>query len=140
MAPRLAPLIAFLKARLSREGDFGLRFTISGLLLIGATWLFGLIAGEVVTGAPLILSDVRFNTWLHAHHQQALTRAMLVITHLHSMAAMSVLTMTFALYLIRRRDRYWLITLLLTVFGGMFLNVVLKNVFHRARPLFDDPI
>ena len=93
-----------------------------------------------MTGEPLSLLDVRFSAWLRAHHQQALIRAMLVITHLHSMAAVSVLAMTFALYLFRRRHRYWLIAMLLTVFGGMFLNVVLKNIFHRARPHFDDPI
>ncbi|MBA3513585.1 MAG: phosphatase PAP2 family protein [Pyrinomonadaceae bacterium] len=140
MALRFVALTSFLKARLSREGYYGLRLTIGALLLIGATWLFGLIAEDVLSGAPLTLSDVRFSAWLHAQHQQALIRVMLVITHLHSMAAVGLLTTTFALYLFRRRHRYWLIALLLAVFGGMFLNVVLKNIFHRARPPFDDPI
>ncbi|MBA2527223.1 MAG: phosphatase PAP2 family protein [Pyrinomonadaceae bacterium] len=140
MAPRFAALTAFLKSRFSREGNYGLTLTIGALLLIGSTWLFGLIAEEVVTGEPLTLLDVRFSAWLRARHQQPLIRAMLVITHLHSMAAVSVLTITFALYLFRRRQRYWVIALLLTVFGGMFLNVVLKNTFHRARLQFDDPI
>lgn len=140
MAPRFAALITFLRARLSREGQYGLYLTIGALLLIGATWLFSLIAEEVVTDQPLTLLDVRFSVWLRANHQQAVIMVMLVITHLHSMAAVSVLTITFGLYLFRRRYQYWLIALLLTVFGGMFLNVVLKNTYHRTRPQFVDPI
>ncbi|MDQ3665607.1 MAG: phosphatase PAP2 family protein [Acidobacteriota bacterium] len=140
MASRFGAVTAFLKARLSREGYYGLHLTIGSLLLILTTWLFGLIAEAVVTDAPLTLADVRFSVWLHAYHQHALIKVMLVITHLHSMAVVSALTIAFALYLFRLRHRYWLITLLLTVFGGMFLNVVLKNIFHRARPHFDDPI
>jgi membrane-associated phospholipid phosphatase len=125
---------------LSREGYYGLHLTIGALLLVGATWMFGAIAEDVVTGEPLTLVDVQFSNWLYAHHQQFLLKAMLVITHLHSTTAVSLLTLAFALYLIQRDERYWLITLVLTVFGGMLLNVVLKNVFHRARPHFDDPI
>jgi membrane-associated phospholipid phosphatase len=140
MARRLAVLTTFVKARFSRQGYLGLHLTIGALLLIGATWLFGLIAEDVVTGEPLTLFDVRFSSWLYAHHQQTLVRIMLVITHLHSIASVSVLTVAFGLYLFRRRLQYWLITLLLTVFGGMFLNVVLKNIFHRTRPHFDNPI
>lgn len=140
MAPCFAVLTAFLKARFSREGYYGLHLTMGALLLIGATWLFTLIAQGLVAWEPLTLLDARFIAWLHTYHQQPLTRAMLVITHLHSIAAVSTLTITFALYLLGSRQRYWLITLLLTVFGGMFLNVVLKNIFHRARPHFADPI
>ncbi len=140
MSRSFARLIAFLKARFSPEGYLGLHLTLGAFLLIGATWLFGLIAKDVVTGEPLTLLDVRFTAWLQAHHQQALIKVMLVITHVHSMAAVSVLTMALASYLLWQRHRYWPIALLLTVFGGMLLNVVLKNVFHRARPSLDDPV
>jgi undecaprenyl-diphosphatase len=138
MAP--AAVTGFLKARLSREGYFGLHLTLGAFLLIAATWLFGLIAEGVNTGEPLTQFDVQFSGWLYAHHRQFLITTMLVITHLHSMAAATVLTIGFAFFLFTRRHRYWLVTLLLAVFGGMFLNVVLKNIFHRARPLVADPI
>lgn len=49
MSPRFSTLIAFLKARLSREGYLRLHLTLGAFLLIGATWLFGLIAEDVVT-------------------------------------------------------------------------------------------
>lgn len=140
MGTRFPALTAFLKARLSRGGYFGLHLTIGALLLVGATWMFSAIAEEVVTGEPLTLLDVRFSSWIQAHHWQSLVKAMLVITHLHSTTAVSLLTIAFALYLFQQRERYWIITLVLTVFGGMLLNLVLKNVFRRPRPLFDDPI
>ena len=140
MAPRFAALTAFLKARLSRQSYYGLHLTIGALLLVGATWLFGAIAEGVVTGEPLTLVDARFSTWLHEHRQQKLIVIMLVITHLHATVGVGLLTIAFALYLFGRSERNWLITLFLTVFGGMLLNVVLKNVFQRARPHFDDPI
>jgi membrane-associated phospholipid phosphatase len=140
MAPRFAALTAFLTARLSRQGYYGLRLTIGAFLLVGATWLFGAIAEELVSGESLTLVDMQFSAWLQAHHRQSLISSLLVITHLHSLAAISMLTCAFALYLFRRSERYWLITVLLTVFGGMLLNVALKNVFQRARPHFDDPI
>ena len=140
MAARFAALTAFLKARLSRQGYYGLHLTIGAVLLVSATWMFSAIAEDVVTAEPLTLVDLRLSSWLHAHQQPFLLKAMLIITHLHSMASVSLLTIAVALYLVQRSERDWLITLLLTVFGGMLLNVVLKNIFHRARPHFDDPI
>jgi membrane-associated phospholipid phosphatase len=137
---RHSKLITFLKTRLSPQGYLGLHLTLGALLLIAATWLFGSIAEDVVTGEPLTLLDVKFSNWLHAHMRPRLTMAMLVITNIHSLKGVAVLTVTFALYLFWRRHRYWLMALLLSVFGGMLLNVVLKNVFQRPRPHFGDSI
>ena len=140
MNHRFAKLNTFLQARLSRESYLGLHLTLGALLLIGATWLFGSIAEDVVMDEPLTLLDLKLSAWLHAHARPTLTMVMLIITNIHSTAAVSALTTAFAIYLLWRGYRYWLISTLLTVFGGMLLNVVLKNVFHRARPHFDDPI
>ncbi|MGI9164871.1 MAG: phosphatase PAP2 family protein [Pyrinomonadaceae bacterium] len=140
MDRRFDALTAFLNARLSREGSHGLHLTIGVLLLIGATSIFALIAVELGEGGPLTLLDARFSAWLRTYHQPAAIRAMIIISDLHSTVAVSVLTLALALYLFRLRHRCWLITVVLTVFGGMFLNIVLKNIFLRARPQFDDPI
>ena len=140
MSDRFVALNAFVKARLKREGRYGLQLTIGALFLIGATYLFSLIAHHLSSDQPLALFDVQFSAWLYAHHREALIKVMLVITNLHSMAAISVLTLIFAAYLFRQRQRYWVMVLLLSVFGGMLLNVALKNLFHRTRPHFVDPI
>jgi membrane-associated phospholipid phosphatase len=45
-----------------------------------------------------------------------------------------------AAYFHMRRQHYWLLALIAVVPGGMLLNVLLKYVFQRARPSFDDPL
>lgn len=132
--------IGFVKSRLSPEGYLGLNLTIGAVVLIGATWVFGAIAEDVVTGEPLTVWDARFSAWLHAHAVRPLTAVLLFVTNLHSTWGVALITVAVSLFLIRRRHRYWLLALLLSVLGGMLLNVLLKNAFHRARPQFADPI
>ena len=132
--------IAFVKSRFSPEGYLGLNLTIGALLLIGATWLFGVIAEDVVTREPLTVWDIRFSAWLHMHAVRPLTRVLLFVTNIHSTWGVAITTVVVSLFLIRLRQRYWLLSLLLSVGGGMLLNVLLKNAFHRARPQFADPI
>ena len=55
--PRFARHIAFLKARLSPEGLFGLHLTIGSVALVGSAWLFGGVAEDLVTGDPLTIVD-----------------------------------------------------------------------------------
>jgi hypothetical protein len=80
---RFAPQIAFLHARLSPRSYLGLHLTLGALLLIGASWLFGGIAEDVLTGDPLTIVDVRVADWFHAHATPLLTESMLAITNLH---------------------------------------------------------
>ena len=52
-----------------RCGYLGVQLTAGALVLIGATWLFGGVAEDVVHGDPLILIDVGFrasrsHTWM----------------------------------------------------------------------------
>ncbi len=137
---RLAPLLAFVQARLSPQGYLGLHLTFGAFVLIGATWLFGAIAEDVVTGAPLTRLDVTVAAWLHARATPHLTTGMLLITHLGSAWVVGSVALLFGLSLLWRRQAYWLLTLILTVPGGMVLNVLLKDAFNRARPHFTDPL
>jgi undecaprenyl-diphosphatase len=43
-------------------------------------------------------------------------------------------------FLIRKRERFWLLALTVAVPGGMLLNVALKHAFQRARPVFEEPL
>ena len=54
---RFAPQLEFFRARLSPEGYLGLHLTIGALVMIGAVWLFGVIAEDVVTRDPLTVID-----------------------------------------------------------------------------------
>jgi undecaprenyl-diphosphatase len=50
------------------------------------------------------------------------------------------MTLGVSAYLWIRRLRVWVLTLTLAVFGGMALNFLLKHLFLRQRPLFDNPL
>lgn len=108
---RFEPQIAFLGARLARDNRLGLRLTLSVLLFIGATWLFGGIAEDVVTGDPLIEADRAITRWFHARASPVLTRGMLIVTNAHGTVAISIMGLAFGLYLWWGKHRYWLFSL-----------------------------
>lgn len=137
---RFEKQIAFLKARLSPEGYLGLHLTIGALIMIGATWLFAAIAEDVVTADRLTVIDVQFSAWLQAHGKPWLTAFLLLVTNIHATLGATIITTAVFIYLVKNRHRRWALTVALSVFGGMLLNVLLKNIFHRARPHFDNPI
>ena len=138
--PAPSRLRRFVAARLSPEGELGLHLTVGLALLLAAAWIFGAIAEDVVTGDTITLVDVRLAHWFHARATPGFTRAMLVVTHWHSIPGECLMGALLALWFRRRRAHYWMIVCLIAVPGGMLLNVALKHVFQRARPSFDDPL
>jgi undecaprenyl-diphosphatase len=137
---RFAPQIAFLQARLSPAEFLGLDLTIGAIILIGAIWIFGGIAEDVVTGDPLTVVDREIAVWLHLHATPALTEAMKFLSLLGSWPVVTGICLFMALYFVRKRSRYRLLALMLTIPVGMLLNGMLKYAFHRSRPAWDDPI
>lgn len=114
--------------------------TASALVLIGASWLFGGISEDVLTGDPLTIVDRSVADWFHSHATPVVTQWMLAFTHLHGVVAISAYAAMLALYLAWKRDWYWLSCLGTTVPGGMLLNVMMKYAFQRGRPIFDHPL
>lgn len=137
---RLAPIVAFLQARLSPSGYLGLRLTVGAIVLLGAAWLFGGIAEDVVHGDPLTQVDDWLAQWLHARAVPWLTSVMLAVSALHGTPAMTVWTALTALGLTWRRRWHWLLALLLSVPLGMLVNALMKLAFARARPQFEHPL
>lgn len=130
----------FVEARLSPGGETGLHLTVGVLLMAAAAWIFGDIAEDVVTGDRITLLDARLAHWLHLHATASMTRFMLVVTHWHGMLGSGIMALMLAAYFHMRKQHYWLLALIAVVPGGMLLNVLLKYVFQRARPSFDDPL
>lgn len=129
-----------MKARLSSKGSH-VTYLVTGLLVfVAMTLTLAAIAKEVMNGEPLTLADAQLSTWLHAHRFQYLTTALWILTSLGSTELASCIAAGAGLYLLRRRQPYWFAAIWLSVFGGMLLNRLLKYVFHRPRPQFDDPI
>lgn len=137
---RFASQIAFLQARLSPAEFLGLDLTIGAIILIGAVWIFGGIAEDVVSGDPLTVVDAEIALWLHLHATPTLTDAMKSITLLASWPVVTGICLFMATYFVWKRSHYRLLALTLTIPVGMLLNALLKLAFHRSRPTWDDPI
>ena len=139
-SPRFDRLSAFLRARLSQEGYLGLHLTMGALILMVSAFIFGNIAEDVVRVEKITILDVQVSQWFHSRSTPLLTQFMLFVTHLHSTWGIIALSSLLAIYWVRIRAWDWLLTLVLTVPVGMLLNVLLKNIFQRVRPVFDVPL
>lgn len=119
-----------------------LRLACGLVILVAAMALFAQLAGAVSADAPITELDRQIANWLHlhAHSNQALRSVLLGLTHLHSTPGVMGMTALTCGWLWRIGERRWSLTVLLTIPGGMLLNVVLKQVFVRARPEFEAPI
>lgn len=123
-----------------KEPIAGRHRTVWIWLPLAALGIFAAIAADVARGGPLTLLDARLALCLHVHATDGWTRAMLALTHLHSQAGIGALAVLLGGWFFARKAWYWLLTLAVAVPGGMLLNPLLKHVFMRARPVFDDPI
>ena len=138
----LKTLHRFLAARFSPEGEMGLHFTIGIALILCAALAFGEIAEDVVQGDTITLVDVQLAHWFRqrAINGSGFTDAMLLITHWNGILGSSVMGVLLALWFWYRKAHYWLVVVLVSVPGGMLLNVALKHIFRRARPTLEDPL
>lgn len=136
----MASLIRFLQNRLTPGGYLGLHLTVGALIIILASWWFAEIAEDLLSPDRMVLIDARVADWLHRHGTPAVTRLALGVTFFGSVGFITVATLGAAAFLSWRRYWYRLLALTLTMAGGSLLNVMLKLLFHRQRPVFDDPI
>src|SRR6266852_2802132 len=140
MRPRFKQLTKFLKARASSTTSAGVYLMLCLLGLATSIWLFGAIAEDVATGDPITIVDVRFSLWLHAHSSASVTALMRVVTELHSLWVVAIMTLAICVYWWVRGLPDWVFTMVMAVFGGMLLNSLLKHLFLRPRPQFDHPL
>ena len=99
-----ASQIAFLQARLSPAGFLGLDVILGAIILVGASWIFGKIAEDVVTGDPLTAVDREIAVWLHLHASPTLTEALKFISLLASLPVVTGICLFMALYFVRERS------------------------------------
>jgi undecaprenyl-diphosphatase len=135
---RFAPQLQFLRDRLSPEGYLGLQMTLGLLFFVGASWLFGGIAEDVMHGDPLTVIDKDVSVWLHERTTPGMQALMQLITGLASWAWVMVVSALIVLVLCFKRYWYRLLAVLLVIPGGMILTSLLKIAFHRGRPAFSD--
>ncbi|MDQ6765554.1 MAG: phosphatase PAP2 family protein [Verrucomicrobiota bacterium] len=132
--------VRFLRNRLSPEGYLGLHLTIGLLVIFLGCWMFADIAGDIRPGKPLFAFDQQVTNWFHAHARSGLTKAAWVMTDCGSVGFVTTASVAFALLLLFRRTWDRLLAFALTMVGGSALNIILKHIFHRQRPVLENPL
>jgi len=131
----------FLRARLSPHGYLGLQLTVGMAVVLLAVFVFANIAEEVVERDSLVvLLDEHLMQWLQAHATPGRTAFFLFVTHWHNTPGVLVMTTLLVLWLAHKRSWDWVLRVLLSVPLGMLLNLLLKGIFERQRPVFDHPL
>jgi membrane-associated phospholipid phosphatase len=137
---RHEPRHGLFQARLSPDGYLGLHPSVRVVTLLMAALVFGHIAEDVFTADTIVTFDLQCSAWFHAHATPALTVFFLFFTNLHGTVGVLALTLLFTLFLAQKGARDWILRVALAVPLGMLLNVLLENIFRRARPSFEQPL
>jgi membrane-associated phospholipid phosphatase len=135
-----AKLSRFVRARLTPGGELGLHLTAGVALLVVAVAIFREIADAVSDNDDIALFDQHVAQWFNTHAFEPLTSIMFGFTHVHGIPGMAIASCLLGAWFWARRAPYWLLALGVTVPGGMALNVLLKHVYERSRPSFDEPL
>jgi membrane-associated phospholipid phosphatase len=129
-----------IKSRSAARDFPSLHLTAGIIILVITVSLFALVAANVVNGGELTNVDVELAHWLHEHSRPQLTQCLLVLSHMHEPIVLSVVSALITLYFIWKKRWYAALAILLVVQGGMLLNLLAKQAFHRARPSFENPL
>ena len=121
-------------------GPRDIRFWAAIAVLVLASAAFAIIAASVATTAPILKQDLQVSVFLHTHNNPVFTAFLYAITQIHSPVGMTIMASLLAVVLWRQGHHYWTLSLLMAVPGGMIVNTVIKEIFHRARPTWDDPL
>ena len=132
--------IRFLRARLSPEGYLGLHLTIGLLVIVAAGWWFADVAEDMSRNAATRALDENITLWFVANATPLLTTISRVVTFFGSVGALSFGSLLVGVILATRRSFYRLHALALATGGGALLNIALKHLFHRQRPVLENPL
>jgi len=110
----------------------------SSLLVAGGVFLA--LAWNISPHSPLVQLDMAIGSWLQAHRSPALAAFLYAVTQLNSTAGIGLMTLVLVAILARMREGCWVLGVVLSVGGGMLLNLLLKDLYERARPALNDPL
>jgi len=109
------------------------------LLPIACLLVIAVLAWQVLSAGPVTVLDAQVTQWLAANRQPWLNAFMLAVANGHDTVRLLVATVLIAFWRIWRQQQKDL-AYLAAVPAGMLLNVGLKNVFARPRPVLEDPL
>lgn len=137
----VAPAMEFVQDRFSNTGYLGLQLTIGVIVLTAATWLFGAVVEDVITGDPLAVLDGTVAAWLVARTTPTLNGVLGAVAAFSSPSLITGLTFIGALVAAMWRRWTWLLALVCAVAGSTLLNLLLRYVFRHTLPgSASDPI
>jgi undecaprenyl-diphosphatase len=126
--------------RLLLPGRPGRQIILSLLVVIFGIWAFIEIAENLGPDTAQSARDHRVTNWFHAHLRPAVTALAFAITSLGSGVCLATITVASATLFVSRRRYAAASVVMMTAGGGGLLNVILKQFYHRQRPLLDDPL
>jgi len=107
-------------------------------LVVGAGYLFAVLAQEVVAVEGLARVDQAFSDAVHRSTSASVLQAFGWITHLGDPATLLALAVGVVGVLLVRGERLLALAYVMAVGGNTLLNPALKRVFERSRPLATD--
>jgi undecaprenyl-diphosphatase len=116
------------------EGLLGLHLTIGFIVALGAGIFFKLIADKVFETPGIRSADAWAQAVANHIASPALTAIMRVVTCFGNQLTLIILSIAVAAILYAQHSHRRLYTFASIMAGGGLLNVLLKDVFHRARP------
>ena len=130
---RWRALRRFVRQRVDRESELGLRLTLDFILFGFAVWASAGLIEEVLDNESLVRWDVRVNLWMRTHVTTTGLRVFEVITYIGA-PGMWVVTTLVAAWLMWRRERFLFWAWMAGNVGGELLQGLLKSIVHRDRP------
>jgi len=112
---------------------FGIFLLMGAAIAVAGTWGFAEFAGHVASGNTQAFDDAVLR-WLGAHRTAPIDAFMLDITSLGTSSVVAMVVGVAALFLWLNQHKHSAILLLLSTFGGILLNNLLKLGFSRPRP------
>ena len=132
--------LLWLRRRLTPGEYLGLHLTLGLLAAAGCLLFFGKIAENIVSNDPQVSFDQTAATSLHKLMTPPLTTFFLVVTALGSIEASALVSLIGAV--VFGAWRRWLLfgTWLIAAGGSVVLILLLKALFARPRPYFEQPL
>jgi membrane protein DedA with SNARE-associated domain/membrane-associated phospholipid phosphatase len=131
---------SFVARRFVATEYLGLHLTIGLVLSLGALWLFGGIAEDVIHHDPLTQFDLTIADAFHRHASPMGVAIAKGVSLLGSPAFVSAWGLLVVGLLLGRRQYLLLGGWIAAVAGGGLLDLALKQVFQRTRPVWDVPL
>jgi membrane protein DedA with SNARE-associated domain/membrane-associated phospholipid phosphatase len=131
---------SFVARRFAATEYLGLHLTFGLGLSLGALWLFGGIAEDLIHHDPLTRFDLTIADAFHRHASPMGVAIAQGVSLLGSPAFVAVWGLLVVTWLLVRRQYLLLVGWIAALAGGSLLDVALKQVFHRARPMWDAPL